>query len=211
MDIQHFTGDLVIDTHSLQSVQDVKATHEWFAMRNERSFIISRSSYAGLGKYGNVWLGDNFSTKEDMGYSVTGIMLSSMFGMQFGGGDICGFIGDTTPELCARWHVVGSYYPFSRNHNNYGQMSQEPYVFKGQMYEPGVDYMSIMRDAIYVKYSLNRYYYTQLTMISLYGGQQFYKPLFYAYPDDIQAYQNITYNVALGDSLKLSVNSDKLG
>lgn len=145
-----------------------------------------------------------------MGYSVSGIMLANMYGIGLVGADICGFIGDTTPELCARWHVLGSYYPFSRNHNNYGQISQEPYVFKGIMYEKDRDYMSIMVDAIYTKYSLNRYYYSELTDISLNGDHQFFKPLFYAFPEDTNAYLNITYNVMLGNSLKLSINSDTL-
>jgi alpha-glucosidase (family GH31 glycosyl hydrolase) len=62
-----------------------------------------------------------------MGYSVTGIMLMNMFGIQLSGVDICGFALFTTPELCARWHVVGSFYPFSRNHNSYMMTSQEPW------------------------------------------------------------------------------------
>jgi alpha-glucosidase (family GH31 glycosyl hydrolase) len=146
-----------------------------------------------------------------MGYSVTGIMLNNMYGTGLLGGDICGFIGDTTPELCARWHVLGSYYPFSRNHNNYGQISQEPYVFKGIRYEEDVDYMSIMKDAIFIKYSLNRYYYTELTGISMNGDHQFFKPLFYTYPDDILAFYNIPYNIMLGNSLKLAINSNTVG
>jgi alpha-glucosidase (family GH31 glycosyl hydrolase) len=89
--------------------------------------IIQRSAYAGLGKFASRWLGDNWSLNDYMGYSVTGVMMHNLLGITLAGADICGFIGDTNPELCARWHVVGSFYPFSRNHNNWGQIPQEPY------------------------------------------------------------------------------------
>ena len=62
-----------------------------------------------------------------MGYSVTGVMLMHMFGIQLAGVDICGFGGNTNPELCARWHMVGAFYPFSRNHNAIGSTPQEPW------------------------------------------------------------------------------------
>jgi lysosomal alpha-glucosidase len=70
-----------------------------------------------------------------MSYSVSGVMLMNMFGITLAGADICGFIGDTTPELCTKWHVLGSFYPFSRNHNNWGQIPQEPWVFKGYTFD----------------------------------------------------------------------------
>lgn len=71
-----------------------------------------------MGKYSSRWLGDNFSNEEYMGLSVTGVMMMGIFGIPVTGSDICGFMGDTNPELCARWHIVGAFYPFSRNHNS---------------------------------------------------------------------------------------------
>jgi len=99
--------------------------------------IIERSAFAGLGKYGSRWLGDNFSEVKYMGYSVTGIMMHNIIGIPLAGSDICGFGGNTTPELCARWHMLGAFYPFSRNHNTLGAIPQEPYVnmFNNEYYE----------------------------------------------------------------------------
>jgi len=71
-----------------------------------------------MGKYGSRWLGDNWSETRYMGFSVIGVMLMNLYGIPLAGVDICGFIGNTNPELCARWHVVGSFYPFSRNHDD---------------------------------------------------------------------------------------------
>ena len=41
-------------------------------IRKKRPFIISRSTYPSLGKYGGHWMGDNYSKWPDMHYSITG-------------------------------------------------------------------------------------------------------------------------------------------
>ena len=64
-----------------------------------------------------------------MGQSFIGIMQHNIFGIPFVGSDICGLNGNTTAELCARWHVAGSFFPFSRNHNSYYSIAQEPWEF----------------------------------------------------------------------------------
>lgn len=155
-----------------------------------------------MGKWASRWLGDNFSEEKFMKLSVSGVMLMSMFGIPVSGADICGFLGNTNENLCIKWHFVGAFYPFSRNHNG-GQVAQEPYVWS----KPA---QAAMKDAIRLKYSLVRYYYTSLFDISTKGTGTFYKPLFFEFPEDNKAFAGIEYNPMLGSALKLSMNPESL-
>lgn len=101
-----------------------------------------------------------------MGYSVLGVMMMNMFGIPLVGADICGFNDNTNPELCARWTALGAFYPFARNHNNWGQTPQEPYVFNTTIYEGSTTYTDIMTRSIRIRYHMIRYYYTQLYLLS---------------------------------------------
>ena len=66
-----------------------------------------------------------------------------------------------------------------------------------------------MREAIKLKYSLIRYYYTSLFDISTKGTGTFYKPMFFEFSEDFRATQNIDNNVMLGSAMKLSINSQQ--
>ena len=105
-----------------------KMTNDYFIKNNRRPFVLSRSSFTGMGRYTSHWLGDNFSTYEDMIFSIAGIFNFQMFGFNQVGADICGFNDNTNDELCARWLALGSFYPFSRNHNSINMISQEPWT-----------------------------------------------------------------------------------
>jgi len=56
-----------------------------------------------------------------------------------------------------------------------------------------------------------RYYYTQLFQMSVFGTGPFYNPLFFEFPEDPEAYNNIPLNIMLGSALQLGVNTVALG
>jgi alpha-glucosidase (family GH31 glycosyl hydrolase) len=59
-----------------------------------------------------------------------------------------------------------------------------------------------------------RYYYSNMLLISQGSTTNFrrglYQPLFFEFPEDLNTYNDIRYNIMLGSALKLSVNSDSL-
>ena len=77
--------------------------------------MLFRSTFPSTGHYAGHWLGDNTARWEDLQTSVIGAQEFNMFGIPYVGSDICGFIGDTTEELCLRWQQMGAFHPFSRS------------------------------------------------------------------------------------------------
>ena len=162
--------------------------------------------------------------------SIPGIFNYNIFGIPFIGADICGFHDDATDELCARWHVLGAFYPFSRNHNVDNAKSQEPWAFsdkkrrsnmnKYDSYWPKEGYTLLAaQKAIKLKYSLLRYTYTQMFLISLGIKGSYFKPCFFEFPDDSILFKEMNIlntHIMLGDSFLFVPNlneheSDYLG
>ncbi|XP_028817377.1 maltase-glucoamylase, intestinal isoform X2 [Denticeps clupeoides] len=143
------------DVHSLYGYSMTLATEE--AVRKvfgaNRSLILTRSSFPGVGKFSGHWLGDNAATWNDMRWAIPGMLEFNLFGIPYIGADICGFFDDTTEELCRRWMQVGAFYPFSRNHNAQGYM--DPAYF-------GADSVLVRSSKHYlnIRYTLLPYLYT---------------------------------------------------
>ncbi|XP_052541641.1 sucrase-isomaltase, intestinal [Tympanuchus pallidicinctus] len=145
------------DVHSLYGYSMAIATRQAIetVFPGKRSFLLSRSTFVGSGKHTGHWLGDNQATWEQLGWSIPGMLEFSLFGFPYIGADICGFVFDTTEELCRRWMQLGAFYPFSRNHNAEGYIPQDPAVF-------GADSVLVQTSKHYltIRYTLLPYLYT---------------------------------------------------
>ena len=179
--------------HSLYGYLESKATSQWYMSKKTRPFIISRSTFAGHGQWASHWLGDNYSQWNFIEYSIVGVFNFGMFAIPMVGADICGFKGNSNLELCARWTELGALYPFARNHNDIYSIDQFPWSF-------GQELIDTNFKAIRNRYMLYMYLYTHMTRLSIEGGQ-FFKPAFWAYPNDLNLLKNATSSFMLGDAL----------
>ncbi|KAF9280337.1 hypothetical protein BGZ88_012255 [Linnemannia elongata] len=194
----HKNGLRLTDTHNLYGHMEAMATHHSLLQLNpnQRPFILTRSSFSGTGSYAAKWTGDNWSEWSHLYFSVPGILSFGLFGVPFTGSDICGFIGNTTEELCLRWHQLGSLYPFSRNHNTIGAASQEPYVWPNTV-------LPSARQALEIRYSLIPYFYT-LHDKAHKTGKPVWQPLFFRFPEDPAFVLKIDRQFLLGDAIMVS-------
>jgi len=141
-----------------------------------RPFVITRAGYAGVQRHALVWTGDNSSVWEHLADAVQMFLNLSVSGVPFCGGDIGGFIDNTTPELFLRWLQFATFTPFYRNHSNLGTIEQEPWAF-------GRNTESIARKFIELRYQLLPYLYGLFAQAHR-EGTPIMRPLFWHYQND---------------------------
>nr|XP_042130484.1 putative maltase-glucoamylase-like protein FLJ16351 [Peromyscus maniculatus bairdii] len=156
MDTEFYSG-LHYDVHSLYGYTMSRATDLALGtvFSPKRSFILSRSTFAGSGKFAAHWLGNNSATWDDLRWSIPSILEFNLFGIPMVGANICGYRNNVTEELCRRWMQLGAFYPLSRNHNGPTYMDQDPAAFglNSMLLESSRHYLNI-------RYTLLPYLYT---------------------------------------------------
>lgn len=182
--------------HNLYGLTEASATYSaLLKVRGSRPFVLSRSSFPGLGRFSAHWTGDVQSDWEQLRYSVPAILLFGLYGVPLVGADVCGFEGNTTEELCVRWMQLGAFYPFMRNHNDRPNIPQEPYVF-------GQRAQDAMRAALTLRYSLLPLLYTLLHHAHA-SGSTVARALFLEFPSDPNC-QTVDRQFLWGSSLLIS-------
>ncbi|MFW9264715.1 glycoside hydrolase family 31 protein [Nostoc sp. CALU 546] len=182
------------EVHNLYGLMMAKACYEGLQRHrgSERSFVLTRSGYAGVQRWSSVWMGDNQSLWEHLEMSLPMLCNMGLSGVAFVGCDIGGFAGNATAELFARWMQVGMLYPLMRGHSAMSTARHEPWVF-GDRVE------NICREYINLRYQLLPYIYT-LFWEAVTTGAPILRPLLYHFPNDPKTY-TLYDQVLLGASL----------
>ncbi|KAL4803698.1 glycosyl hydrolases family 31-domain-containing protein [Aspergillus unguis] len=173
----HVDGVEEYDVHNLYGHLGIKATHQGLIAiaPEKRPFIIARSTFAGSGKYAGHWGGDNYSKWASMYFSISQALQFSLFGIPMFGVDTCGFSYNSAEELCNRWMQLSAFFPFYRNHNVLGSISQEPYQW--------ASVIDASKAAMRIRYALLPYFYT-LMQDAHKTGSTVMRALAWEFPND---------------------------
>ncbi len=162
---------------------------------NLRTFIFTRSCYAGIQRYSASWTGDNYSNWSGLQQTIPMLINMGLVGQTFVTVDVGGYSLDCNAELLTRWYQLGIFYPFVRNHTSKGTVSQEPWAF-------GEETEKIIRKYIELRYQLIPYLYTLAWETSL-TGLPLMRSLFMEFPSDSETYKEKWHNseFLVGDKL----------
>jgi len=141
---------------------------------HKRYFLLSRSSYPGMHRYGAIWTGDNHSWWEHLSLNVQMLISLNLTGFLFVGADTGGFGGDCTAEMLVRWTQLSAFAPFLRNHAAMWARPQEPWAFDDEA-------LSLCRDAITMRYALMPYIYSEFVRSATHG-EPFIRGTFFEFP-----------------------------
>ena len=186
------------EIHNVYGMLNSRATFEGERLlaANERPFVMTRASYSGGQRYAATWTGDNSSTWNHLKLSIPMLLNLGLSGFAYSGADVGGFIGAPAPELMTKWIEIAAFMPIFRAHSEKGTPQKELWV-------DGPTQLDIRRRFIEQRYRLMPYLYA-LADENARTGAPLMRPLFYDYPDALEAPCEQPTAFLLGDRLLIA-------
>jgi alpha-glucosidase len=186
------------EIHNVYGMLNSRATFEGQRKLapTERAFVMTRASYVGGQRYAVTWTGDNSSTWNHLKLSIPMLLNLGMSGFSYSGADVGGFIGAPSPELMTKWIEIAAFTPIFRAHSEKGTPRKELWV-------DGPQHLGIRRQFIEQRYRLMPYLYALADENSR-TGAPLMRPLFYDYPDALDAPCEQPTAFLLGDDLLIA-------
>ncbi|MFF9161510.1 TIM-barrel domain-containing protein [Streptomyces longwoodensis] len=142
----------------------------------QRPFVVSRSGWAGLQRYGGTWSGDVATGWPGLRASLSLVVGLGLCGVPYSGPDVGGFDGSPSPELFLRWFQLGAHLPLFRTHAGPRAGRREPWGF-------GAEVLTHARAALLERRRLLPYFVT-LAHLARRTGAPYVRPLWWGSPED---------------------------
>ena len=173
----HFNNLTHSQIHNVISLKESEQVKLYLKKKfpNEFPFLLSRANAPKIGKYSFIWSGDNGANYTFYKYSLSEIFNFNLFGIPMSGTDVCGFMGETNENLCAKWYQIGSLFPFFRAHRHLEYNDTEPFSM-------GKILLETSKNSIIFRYKILKYYYSIFIRKNKTGT--IFKPLFFEFKND---------------------------
>jgi alpha-glucosidase (family GH31 glycosyl hydrolase) len=190
----HSLSNLVMTNCTYNSLKKIKP--------GVRTLLMSAATSPGTQKFTSGYFFMRTASNWNSYRHTSSISLNSaLFGHPFTGSSICGYYNNSCTKLCLGWIRIGMFNPLSVNFNAKNTITQDPYEFFDNE-------ITMYKQSILFKYSLVRYIYTKVFLVSLNGGLSI-QPLFFIFPGDDFVSRNIDRGFIYGEELLISTSLDE--
>ena len=141
-----------------------------------RPFVVSRSGWAGMQRYGGTWSGGTAPGWPGLRASLALALGLGLCGVPYSGPEVGGAGEAPSAELYVRWFQLAAYLPFLRTRPESGDGRREPWEF-------GPRALECVRAALAERGRLGPYLYT-LAHLANRTGAPYARPLWWSDPDD---------------------------
>ncbi|MGC9380308.1 glycoside hydrolase family 31 protein [Streptomyces sp. MH13] len=182
------------EAHNVYALCMARAGYEGLRslVPEERPFVLSRSGWAGMQRYGGTWSGDVAAGWPGLRASLALVMGLGLCGVPYAGPDVGEAGGSRSPELYLRWFQLAAYLPLFRTRGGARAGRGEPWAL-------GAEVLEHTRTALVERRRLLPYFMT-LAHLARRTGAPYVRPLWWSAPEE-RALRDCEDAFLLGDCL----------